>query len=185
MVGSIVEKICYWSVSFNIDFVLRIDNLFPPLAAHEEQRKYQTHTKQAGWTIAATILLPGFIANDVNKSFVDLNELPLVLIDQFLVKDRKCLQVCYGWDLIASKRVSAIYERRGCWIWCNIVEKVSETCCASTRNFSSIRMRVIAMMVVMRMTISPESTMSPWTTISFGDYEILCALFLPYHLKQI
>ena len=108
--GSVEEEVDYRFVGLHVDFILLVDSLLPPVAAHEEEGEYQAEGKYEGQKVAGAIALMGFIANYQNRCLVESHRLIVVEGTLLLVEDGETVDIGHCRLLVACEEVGALVD---------------------------------------------------------------------------
>ena len=107
---SVEEEVDYRFVGLHIDFVLLVDSLLPPVAAHEQEREYQAEGKYECQKVAGAVALMGFIAHYQKRCLIDGHRLIVVEGTLLLVEGGEIVDICHCWLLIACEEVGALVD---------------------------------------------------------------------------
>ena len=108
--GSVEEEADYCFVGLHVDFILLVDSLLPPAAAHEEEGEYQAEGKYEGQKVAGAIALMGFIANYQNRCLVEGYRLIVVEGTLLLVEGGEAVDIGHCRLLVACEEVGALVD---------------------------------------------------------------------------
>ena len=107
---SVEEEIDYRFVGLHVDFILLVDSLLPPVAAHEKEREYQAKRKDECQKVAGAVALMGFIANYQKRCLVEGYRLIAVEGTLLLVEGGEIVDIRHCRLLVACEEVGALVD---------------------------------------------------------------------------